>query len=191
MKTSMAIAEGIAAATIVLVFDLPPVEASSDVSLDGEVRAAPADVLPIDEADCEDDCDEDDCDEDGCDKADCVEDEKEVPQKLQYHAPAGITIAFIPIRSICSPGLTGYPLCPGRSHEHHCRRRVAKPLTGAAFSYAPGYTWNQGNGCASCAAKPNASLAYNHTWHDATFVPSMSDLQAGEAQTATLQFNGV
>lgn len=65
------------------------------------------------------------------------------------------------------------------------------PLSGAAFSYAPGYTWNQGNGCASCAAKPNASLAYNHTWHDATFVPSMSDPQAGEAQTATLQFNGV
>lgn len=79
MKTSMAITEGIVAATIVLVFDLLPVEASSDVLPDGEVEVVPADVLPIDEADCENDCDEDGCDEADCieddsDKANCVED---------------------------------------------------------------------------------------------------------------------
>lgn len=29
--------------------------------------------------------------------------------------------------------------------------------------------WAQGNGCSFCALKPDASLAFNHTWHDTTF----------------------
>ncbi len=64
------------------------------------------------------------------------------------------------------------------------------PTTGAAFSYAPDNTWNEGNGCGFCSAKPNASLAYNQTWQDVSFDPNTDGAQYHEVQTATLQFNG-
>lgn len=31
--------------------------------------------------------------------------------------------------------------------------------------------WNQGNACTVCLTKPNASLAYDHTWHNGRFYP--------------------
>lgn len=58
----MANTEGIVAATMVEVFDLPLVRPSSDVLPDGEVNTAPVDVLVNDEFDCDEpDCDEGDC----------------------------------------------------------------------------------------------------------------------------------
>ncbi|KAJ3877177.1 hypothetical protein F5051DRAFT_465219, partial [Lentinula edodes] len=37
----------------------------------------------------------------------------------------------------------------------------------SSWIYSPYGAWNIGNDCHGCDAQPNATLAYNHTWHDA------------------------
>jgi len=45
--------------------------------------------------------------------------------------------------------------------------------------------WNQGNNCSICLVKPDPSLAYNGTWHDATYSSSN-----GYTQTVEFSFTG-
>ena len=54
--------------------------------------------------------------------------------------------------------------------------------TGAVVpQYLPyGSFWNQGNNCSGCLVQPDPSLAYNGTWHDATFSSSNGYTQAVE-----------
>lgn len=55
-------------------------------------------------------------------------------------------------------------------------------LTGKTISYSS--EWQDGPSCTDCWAAPDARLARNGTWHDATFGPPQSP------QTATLMFTG-
>ena len=59
--------------------------------------------------------------------------------------------------------------------------------TGAVVpQYLPNSSiWNQGNNCSICLVKPDPSLAYNGTWHDATFSSSN-----GYTQTVEFSFTG-
>lgn len=56
-------------------------------------------------------------------------------------------------------------------------------LTGAVVpQYLPSASsWNVGNNCSTCLAKPDPSQAYNGTWHDTTFSP-------GTAVSQTVEF---
>jgi len=58
------------------------------------------------------------------------------------------------------------------------------PVTGQKFSYSN--EWAFGPECSTCTAKPDASQAWNGTWHDSSF------LHASESSptNATVSFNG-
>ncbi|TCD69085.1 hypothetical protein EIP91_008983 [Steccherinum ochraceum] len=58
--------------------------------------------------------------------------------------------------------------------------------TGQQVTYAPPQLWTQGNGCGGCAARPNATLAHNNTWHDGLFAPS----QESDPLSFSFSFNG-
>ncbi|EMD41418.1 hypothetical protein CERSUDRAFT_89984 [Gelatoporia subvermispora B] len=64
------------------------------------------------------------------------------------------------------------------------------PTTGAQFTYVDS-EWKPGQGCSGCLAQPDPSLAWNGSWHDATFnhwpgyVP-----EPNVPLNATVSFNG-
>ncbi|KZT18125.1 hypothetical protein NEOLEDRAFT_1080931 [Neolentinus lepideus HHB14362 ss-1] len=45
-------------------------------------------------------------------------------------------------------------------------------VTGILPTYLPANdTWQQGANCSSCYSRPNASLAYDGSWHDVSYIP--------------------
>lgn len=59
------------------------------------------------------------------------------------------------------------------------------PVTGAQFSYSPANQWSAQPGCSDCEAQPNANDAYNHTWHDTSFLPTESPAPLNASITFT------
>jgi len=62
------------------------------------------------------------------------------------------------------------------------------PLTGEHIAYgpnSPNVTWNIGQDCAKCVAKPDPSQAFNGTWHDGSFFPGGPILSASVSFTGT------
>ncbi|EJD01916.1 uncharacterized protein FOMMEDRAFT_147086 [Fomitiporia mediterranea MF3/22] len=57
-------------------------------------------------------------------------------------------------------------------------------VTGAKPVYSPADVWNPGPGCSTCAIKPDATQAYNGTWHDSTRPPN------APAYTIEIGFSG-
>ncbi|KAH7870956.1 uncharacterized protein C8R40DRAFT_618971 [Lentinula edodes] len=63
----------------------------------------------------------------------------------------------------------------------------------SSWIYSPYGAWNIGNDCHGCDAQPNATLAYNHTWHDAAFYapPNQQTMTDPNVPfTANITFNG-
>lgn len=60
-------------------------------------------------------------------------------------------------------------------------------LTGLVPVLTPANEWQQGAECAGCQLKPNASLAYDHTWHDSTWDPVRRPIPPA----VQLLFNGI
>ena len=58
---------------------------------------------------------------------------------------------------------------------------------GNMITYSNG--WNVGQACVGCTAKPDASQAFEHTWHDGTYLP-VSLGGDGELVTASVSFIG-
>ncbi|KAI0784127.1 hypothetical protein C8Q75DRAFT_724994 [Abortiporus biennis] len=61
------------------------------------------------------------------------------------------------------------------------------PTTGVPIVYAPPDAWNLGQTCAACTAHVDSSIAFDHTWHDVSYNPSVDPTVV---PTASLQFNG-
>lgn len=59
-------------------------------------------------------------------------------------------------------------------------------LTGMVPIFTPGYEWAQGAECGGCQLKPNASRAFDHTWHDSTWDPILRPIPP----TVQLLLNG-
>lgn len=59
------------------------------------------------------------------------------------------------------------------------------PHTGFSFSYSPQASWNNGQDCTGCSARPDPAQAYMGTWHDTTFISLQTDIE-----TVTLAFTG-
>ncbi|GAW06177.1 hypothetical protein LENED_008080 [Lentinula edodes] len=72
----------------------------------------------------------------------------------------------------------------------HCAHTL---LHDSSWIYSPYGAWNIGNDCHGCDAQPNATLAYNHTWHDAAFYapPNQQTMTDPNVPfTANITFNG-
>ncbi|KAL7285016.1 hypothetical protein ACG7TL_000105 [Trametes sanguinea] len=55
----------------------------------------------------------------------------------------------------------------------------------ATISYSPADQWSQGITCGDCTIHPDASHAFEGTWHDTTYIPQRSD-----PMTITFSFTG-
>ena len=58
------------------------------------------------------------------------------------------------------------------------------------FVYLPESSWQQGNGCSACTAKPDPSQAFNATWHDSSYFPSAPGETPTAINSASVQFSG-
>ena len=67
------------------------------------------------------------------------------------------------------------------------------PITDNHFVYSPSFllqTWEE-NGCSGCGASPDSSLAFNGSWHDATFMPlQILGVEVSPIFSASVKFNG-
>ena len=67
------------------------------------------------------------------------------------------------------------------------------PVTGAHITYEPAVSWQKGQTCQNCTAKPTpASDAWMGTWMDASFNPSGTATNSvpGQIISATVPFTG-
>lgn len=55
---------------------------------------------------------------------------------------------------------------------------------GGSVQFAPSGSWAQGAECSGCWAQPDASLAFDGTWHDSTTGPNTQQL------TVNIRFHG-
>ena len=64
--------------------------------------------------------------------------------------------------------------------------------TGGQIAYGPAGSWNVGQTCTTCTARPNVAQAFDGSWHDATFYPtdSTAGSNLGSLVTASYVFNG-
>ncbi|KAJ4493231.1 hypothetical protein C8R41DRAFT_831393 [Lentinula lateritia] len=63
----------------------------------------------------------------------------------------------------------------------------------STWIYSPYGAWNIGNDCHGCDAQPNATLAYNQTWHDAAFYAPPNQQTMSDPNVpfmANITFNG-
>jgi hypothetical protein len=68
---------------------------------------------------------------------------------------------------------------------------LGDPITGQQFSYLPAGSWNVGQTCTACTARPDPSLLFAGTWHDGTFNPLPgSNANPNQPIVATIPFNG-
>ncbi|KZT06235.1 uncharacterized protein LAESUDRAFT_653937 [Laetiporus sulphureus 93-53] len=59
-------------------------------------------------------------------------------------------------------------------------------VNGQQFVYSPDDKWTTGQNCTGCLAHPNASEAFDHSWHDSSFFPEIES----SAPSASVSFNG-
>lgn len=62
-------------------------------------------------------------------------------------------------------------LCCARQLNISVDDQNGDALTGDMPSYSPAGSWQQGSTCEGCLAKPDPTMAFDNTWHDATHGP--------------------
>ncbi|KAH8102713.1 hypothetical protein BXZ70DRAFT_1006614 [Cristinia sonorae] len=93
---------------------------------------------------------------------------------------------MVPLRkallAITIPSLWFLRAVSSRSVNHTIDDQFGDEVTGQMVLYG-GNQFKVGNGCIDCFEKPDSTLAYHGSWHDASFVP-------GPPITATFTFSG-
>ncbi|TDL24130.1 hypothetical protein BD410DRAFT_719758 [Rickenella mellea] len=56
--------------------------------------------------------------------------------------------------------------------NHTIDDTIGDDITGDVPTYTPSSVWNAGQDCPSCSVQPDQSLAFDQTWHAATYGPS-------------------
>ncbi|TDL24135.1 hypothetical protein BD410DRAFT_109396 [Rickenella mellea] len=76
------------------------------------------------------------------------------------------------LRSIIMTTFIAYafilPLVSAIARNHTIDDVFGDDNSGALPTYSPGTAWHRGDQCTACLVKPDASQAFNGTWHDAT-----------------------
>ncbi|KLO05554.1 hypothetical protein SCHPADRAFT_721328 [Schizopora paradoxa] len=90
------------------------------------------------------------------------------------------------LRSLLALGTIGWSLkCAFASTETNVTVDDQTALNSTTVVYMPSTTWKQGDGCDFCSAQPNGSLAFDGTWHDASYTPGDKTVEISISFTGT------